>query len=314
MSISKGAVVSSFCVHKIVAPIASSPGSTARASDKGVPVGGVLRRSFAQDIANRLSPNRITLVGRVNWPFKVAAFLNPWTLGVVFQVLMVVHFIRHRPEGYWFWVILFFGPIGAAVYFFFEVLPGLQWKIPVIDRWERRRRRQWLERMVSESPTQEGLSELAWSCGKDGEHRRAMELFSEALERDPGDLDSLYWRGLSAIELSAYEDAVKDLRALAQADPKYKLHKANLVLATAYEGLGDEDKAIEVFRSILDNSPISRAYCGLAELLAKRGEAEQAREMMQAILAKQVGLPRYLRRQERLWVWRARRFLKTLSA
>ena len=227
---------------------------------------------------------------------------------------MVVHFIRNRPERYWFFVIVFLGPIGAAAYFFVEVVPGLRWKMPIVERWERGRRRQWLERVVNESPTQEALSELAWISGKDGDYRRAIELFSEALDRDRGDLDSLYGRGLSAIETGDYEDAVKDLRMLAEADPKYKLHKGNLALAEAYEGLGDEDKAIEVYRSILDNSPISRAYYGLGELLAKRGEAEQAREMMQAILAKQIGLPRYLRRQERPWVWRARRFLKTLSA
>ncbi|MDA1314896.1 MAG: tetratricopeptide repeat protein [Acidobacteria bacterium] len=244
----------------------------------------------------------------------MAAFLNPWTLSTVFQVLMVVHFIRHRPEGYWFWVILSLGPLGATAYFFVEVLPGFRWEMPLVDRWERRRRRQWLERIVSESPTQEALSELAWSCGKDGDYRRAIELFSEALDRDPHDLDSLYGRGLSAIETGDYEAAVKDLRALAEADAKYKLHQGNLALAKAYEGLGDEDKAIEVYRSILDNSPISRAYWGLGELLAKRGETEQAREMMQAILTKQLGLPRYLRRQERPWVWRARRFLKTLAA
>ena len=40
----------------------------------------------------------------------------------------------------------------------------------------------------------------------------------------------------------------------------------------------------------------------------------QAREMMQEIIMKQAGLPRYLRRRERLWVWRARKFLKMLSA
>ena len=226
---------------------------------------------------------------------------------------MVVHFIRHRPEWYWFWVIVFFGPIGAAVYFFVEVLPGLHWKMPAIERWERRRRRQWLERIVSESPTQEALSELAWICGKDGDYRRAVELFTEALDRDPGDLDSLYGRSLSVTETTDYAAAVKDLRALAEVDSTYKLHKGNLALAAAYEGLGDEDRAIEVYRSILDNAPISRAYYGLGQLLAKRGEENEAREMMQAILTKQIGLPRYLRRQERPWVWRARRFLKTLS-
>jgi hypothetical protein len=34
--------------------------------------------------------------------------------------------------------------------------------------------------------------------------------------------------------------------------------------------------------------------------------------MMQEILAKQNGLPRYLRRQERPWVWKARMLLKRL--
>lgn len=242
----------------------------------------------------------------------MAAFLNPWTLGVVFQALMVVHFIRHRPESYWFWVIVFLGPIGAAVYFLAEALPGLQWRMPAIERWERRRRRQWLEGMVKESPTQAALSELAWICGKEGDYPQAIELFGEALERDPGDLDNLYGRGLSAIETGDYAAAVKDLRALAKADATYKLHKGNAALAEAYEGLGDEDSAVDVYRSILANAPISRAYYGLGKLLAKRGEAKEAREMMQAILTKQLGMPRYLRRQERPWVWRARRSLKTL--
>jgi hypothetical protein len=71
---------------------------------------------------------------------------------------MVVHFIRHRPEWYWFWVIVFFGPIGASV---------------------------------------------------------------------------------------------KDLRALAKADAKHRLHSENLALAKADEGPEDEDKAHEVYRSIL---------------------------------------------------------------
>ena len=34
--------------------------------------------------------------------------------------------------------------------------------------------------------------------------------------------------------------------------------------------------------------------------------------MLQEILAKQNGLPRYLRRQERPWVWKARVLLKRL--
>jgi hypothetical protein len=35
----------------------------------------------------------------------------PW--GVILQAIAIVHFIRRRPDGYWLWVILALGPIGA---------------------------------------------------------------------------------------------------------------------------------------------------------------------------------------------------------
>ena len=244
----------------------------------------------------------------------MAYFLNPWSLGVLLQALMIVHFIRNRPEGYWFWVIVFLGPIGAVVYFFVEVLPGFNWKLPVFERWERARRREWLEKLVSESPSQEALCELAWIRAKDGDHVRAIELYGQALRRDPEDTESLYGRGLSAMETADFASAVKDLTALAKAEPNYKQQEGNLALAEAYEGLGEPDKAAQVYRSILKRTQVSQAYFCLGRLLANQGEIGQAREMMQQIIMKQAGLPRHLRRRERLWFWRARRFLKMLSA
>ena len=239
-------------------------------------------------------------------------FFNPWSLGVLFQVLMIVHFIRTRPETYWFFVILFLGPLGAGVYFVVEVLPGFRWRMPAIERWERGRRKKWLEKLVSEAPSQEALGELAAVCAKEGDHTRAVQLFGEALRRDPGDLDSLYGRGLSLIEIGNHQAAIVDLVALAAADPAYKLHQGNIALARAYEGLGDDAKAIDVYRQILARTPLSEAYFGLGRLLAKQDKAAEARQMMQEILAKQNGLPRYLRRQERPWVWKARMLLKRL--
>lgn len=240
------------------------------------------------------------------------SLFNPWTLGVVFQVLMIVHFIRNRPETYWFFVILFLGPLGAGAYFVIEVLPGMRWKMPAIERWERSRRRKWLENIVSETPSQEALGELAAICAKEGDHTRAIELYGEALRRDPGDIDSLYGRGLSRIETGDYQEAVEDLTTLTTEDPNYKLHQGSLALARAYEGLGDDHQAVQVYQQILSRTPVSEAYYGLGKLQAKQGNTDEARRMMQEILAKQNGLPRYLRRQERPWVWKARMLLKRL--
>ena len=193
----------------------------------------------------------------VNLELAWRYFLNPWSLGVLLQALMIVHFFRNRPEGYWFYVIILVGPIGAVVYFFVEVLPGFNWKLPVFERWERGRRKEWLEKLVSESPSQEALCELAWIRGKDGDHVRAIELFGEALRRDPEDLESLFGRSLSAMETKDFASAVQDLTALAKADPNYRLQEGNLTLAEAYEELGEPDKAAQVYRSILKRSQVS---------------------------------------------------------
>jgi len=55
--------------------------------------------------------------------FGLSHFFYPW--GFLLQGLAIVHFIRRRPENYWFYVIFFLGPPGAAIYILAEVLPDL---------------------------------------------------------------------------------------------------------------------------------------------------------------------------------------------
>ena len=45
----------------------------------------------------------------------------PW--GFVLQAMALIHFFRRRPEGYWFFVIMMFGALGAVIYFLAEVVP-----------------------------------------------------------------------------------------------------------------------------------------------------------------------------------------------
>jgi hypothetical protein len=62
----------------------------------------------------------------------------PW--GIILQALAIVHFFRRRPEQYWFFVIIFLGPIGAAVYLLIEVVPDLGLLRQVYDAMGRRKR------------------------------------------------------------------------------------------------------------------------------------------------------------------------------
>jgi hypothetical protein len=241
-------------------------------------------------------------------------FHFPWYFTTLFQALMLVHFFRRRPEGYWFFVIIFLGPLGALVYFFLEVLPDLRVKPPAIARFERRRRRQWLEHMAGEAPSLETLQELGEIYAAEGEHARAVEFFTRALKRDPELREALYGRGKSLVAMGEIHRAIADLEPVARAEPNYDFYGASLTLAESYERAGRDDAARGAYEDILGRTTVSRAYYNYGLLLAKHGETEKAREMMRQILAKKPTLPRYLRRQERPWFRKAEAFLKTEKA
>jgi hypothetical protein len=237
-----------------------------------------------------------------------------WFLGPLLQVLMIIHFFRRRPEGYWFYVIVFFGPLGALAYFVVEVIPDLRIKPPFIARFERKRRRQWLEHVVEESPTVANLQELGEICALEGEQPRAVELFTKVLARDAESPEALYGRAKSLVELGDFARAIADLERVVRREPNYHFYDAHVTLAQCYERVGRDDAARAAYQDILSRTTVSPAYFGYGVLLDRLGEREQARQMMKQILAKKPALPRYLRRQERPWFRKAEAFLKAQAA
>jgi hypothetical protein len=236
-----------------------------------------------------------------------------WYLGVLLQVLMVIHFFRKRPEGYWFFVILFLGPVGALAYFVLEVVPDLRVKPPWLARLERRRRRQWLEQVVHEAPALEHLQELGEIHAADGEHRRAVELFNRVVARDPEAIEARHGRAKSLVELGEQHRAIDDLEVVVRLEPSHRFWDSYMTLAECYQSDGRLDAARAAYEEILGRTTVSRAYYGYGQLLQRLGDAERAREMMRQILAKKPTLPRYLRRQERPWFRKAEAFLKNGS-
>ena len=236
-----------------------------------------------------------------------------WYL-TLFQVAMIVHWVRARPEFYWLWIIILLGPLGSLVYFVIEVLPGIRWKLPAIERLERRRRKEQLERIVADSPTQDSLAQLARICAVEGERQRAVELYGEAVRRDPHDPEALFGRGQALLALGKPAEAVRDLQTVVGIEPTHSFYQAAVSLAEAHAANGEIEKAEQTYRSILGRTTVSAAYYGYARLLADRGERDEARRQLQQILDKQPGLPRYLRRQERPWVRKAKAMLKELPA
>ena len=210
-------------------------------------------------------------------------------------------------------LIVFFPPIGPIVYLFVEVLPGWNWRLPAVAAFERKKRRQWLERMIVEAPTQETMSRLAAMVAKQGDHERAIQLYTDALDIEPDELETRFGRGASLAALGRPREAVGDLRQVVDLDPSFKFYEAALELARAYEQLDEDEQAAQTYQAVLDRTTVSGAYYGLGALQAKHGNKSEAKRLLGEILSKQAGLPRYLRRQERPWVRKAKAILKTLK-
>ena len=61
-------------------------------------------------------------------------------------------------------------------------------------------------------------------------------------------------------------------------------------------------------------STLSETYLNFADLLASEGRNAEAREWAQKVLDKKPTMPGYLRRRERPWFRRAKRFLETAAS
>ena len=83
----------------------------------------------------------------------MGTFFHLLPYGFILQAIAIVHFIRRRPDGYWIWIIIFFGGFGALVYIVAEVIPDLGLSRGTFRAFPRRQRIHELEAMVCDNPS-----------------------------------------------------------------------------------------------------------------------------------------------------------------
>jgi hypothetical protein len=241
----------------------------------------------------------------------VFSFFYPW--GAILQVLAIVHFLKRRPDAFWFYVIIFLGPLGATAYIAMEVVPDLGLLRQVFDAHGRRKRIEGLEALVLQNPSAGNYEELGDLYLEEEKYARARECYDRSIAA-PGDhLDALYRRGVTEIHLGDFRAAVRDLEAVTARDPKYDFHRALALLAHAYASTGRPDMAESLFQQATELSVSSETFFNYASFLASRGRKDEARDMAKRILAKKPAMPRYLKRRERPWFRKANGLLKRLK-
>jgi hypothetical protein len=241
----------------------------------------------------------------------LSSLFYPW--GFLLQGLAIVHFIRRRPDTYWFYVILFLGPVGAMVYLLVEALPDIGLVGQSFKVFPRRKRIGQLEAIIRDNPSPGNYEELGDLYMDDGKIPQARAAFDRAIAARADTPDPFYRRGVCAIQMGDFAAAVPDLERVLAKQSDYDFQRAAGLLAHAYAQTGQKEKAESLFRRVTMTSTLSETYLNFADLLASQQRTDEAREWTQKVLDKKPTMPSYLRRRERPWFRRANEMLKRLS-
>ncbi len=224
--------------------------------------------------------------------------------GIILMAIAVTHFVRRRPDGYWLWVIILLGPLGALVYLVVEALPDL-WDPGTFRVFPRRRRIRELQVEVQDNPSAGNYEELGQLYLDDGKWAQARECFNRAITKRTDSADPFYRRAIAEIELGDYKAAIPDLERAVQADPGFDFHRAKGLLAYAYGKTGDA-RAEATYAEALQKSTLTETQYHYAEYLAEQGRTAEAKEWVQRIIRKRATMPGFLKRRERPWFYKNR--------
>jgi hypothetical protein len=243
--------------------------------------------------------------------FGLSHLFYPW--GFLVQIFAIVHFVRRRPENYWFYVIFFGGFLGAGVYIVAEVLPDLGLLRGVFQGFGRRSRIQTVETLILDNPSVANYEELGELYKDQQQYAKAREAFNQAIAARSDSPYTFYSRAQCSLGLNDLAAAIPDLERVVAADRKFDYYRAAGLLADAYARTGQLERAEQFFTEATQISTTPETLYNYANYLKIANRREEAREWVQKLLAKKRTLPRYMQRRERPWFRKGNALLKELG-
>ncbi|MCB1154760.1 tetratricopeptide repeat protein [bacterium] len=231
-------------------------------------------------------------------------------------IVALIDYFRRRPDWYWFFIIVFLGPLGAIVYLVVVALPSSQMGDQVSLTIKERRRRKELEHAAETNHLPGHLAELGELLYREGKYDKAADYLEKSIAAGIDHNEAPYYLARSYERLNRPADAIPLLVQVVKKDPKYKFGEAFLVLARCLQATGQDKDAEAAYREVLSQTSIAEARYNLALLLAKDGKIEPARVLMQQIVddGNAPGQPRHIRRRDAAHVSAAKSWLRDKHA
>jgi hypothetical protein len=235
-----------------------------------------------------------------------------WVLAAAFTVWMGVEAVRRGQASPWLWIILIFGPIGAAVFFFSEYLSQTHslFRAPAKVGSEELRQ---AEAEVRRLDTAAAWLDYAAALRSREKLKDAVEAARTALARDPSSVQGHFELGMSLRALDRASEAIQPLEFVIAKDPGYELGEAAFALADVQARTQDLAGARATLESLVERSSQPRFLYSLALVQAGTDDKQAARRSLERILDEAKYVPDYLERGVRPWVRKARGMLKKLG-
>ena len=237
-----------------------------------------------------------------------------YLLATGFTLWMAVEAVRSGHTSRWLWIILMFGPLGAAVYFFSEymgagALSRIAFRPRKVSAADMRRAEVDVRRLDTAATWAEYASLLR--ARKD--YPKAAEAAQRALDRKPADVDARYELGLALLAANRHAEAVSALQAVVAHDRSYDSDNAILALGRAQQGAGDIPGARASLEELAERRARPEILYDLAVVQGLCGDRAAAMRSLQRIVDEAEMVPAYLQRDVRPWVGKARKALARLS-
>lgn len=213
-------------------------------------------------------------------------------LTVIIQAIFIFHVIRSGRPYWWAFIILSFPILGSVIYYLVEVFPNSREHRNVRRMGKKLARALQpdaeMQRRIEEMEicgSVENKAALAEECLARGFSHDAVRLYRSCLTgvhaKDPALMHGL---ARACVENGAHEEAMAQIRQLAECHPGYKPNEVRLLKARALEAGGDTHGALNEYESLVPvfSGLEARARYGL--LLQEAGHARQAQDVFRDLL------------------------------
>jgi hypothetical protein len=231
-------------------------------------------------------------------------------LQLAFTIWMIVDAYHRGVETYWYWLILFFQPIGSWAYFFAVKFRTLRWPGRSLNRsGGRNYSLDQLRYLVERAPTVANRIAYAERLMEKGKHADAIPLLEAVLAVEPDYAPALHTLAECRLAADDPEHAVAPLEKLLRRDPCWADYRAWRTLLEVHRARGKPADALATCREFVKRLPTLENKCRLAEHLLDDGRASEVVQLLDDALEEQRFAPWSARWRNWRWNRKANRLL-----